>query len=498
MKLFPVIGFSAALSFGTLAFAANKLTETVTRTPTSPSSVSFQLSEDIYHTWYTDDPYYVDIPYEEDETYWERVPYDTQEWVCDRMHGLRAAGLVLARGRGDRDDDHGGGWGRPPREEPRPEPPREEPRPDPQPEPPREEPRPEPPREEPRPEPPREPQCRWETRTEYRDEQRTRRVTKYRQEERCCQRNEHTSFDHTWKQPVQVNFPRETALLPGESEKVTFSLAGSEGRPELGVDSSRAIFRYKVARSDVTGGKLVVDLEFTPHLGMNEAGPTSIGNMVLVPNAQGATLSVQDKITSPRVKTSFSAKLLLKPEGTVLAETAEFAKGADGLWKAKFAGTFDPNKDYAVQLHVEREGIVLTEKLVFDLPRDFPAEKVDMAKLADKAQIDKFSWPGEGAESAIRFVDLTPVYKTVKTAYTVKISTVAGKQLILGTVERAGLKKDNYGRLLLPVKALGAPAPVLRQLTHGTKFKVEFTATRTSTRFAPIAVRKSGEMIVGR
>ena len=530
-KLIAQMTLAGSVALPNRAYAAEEKTvETVARTKADNQEIKFSFAKAIYTTKYHDVEYTVDVPYEETETYWDSEPVSRDEWVCSRgIMGAAKAKLAAAPkvefklakpkaiaqssgfgvGGGANDspgpssggggasgggifNPGGGGGGHTPT----------------------------PPTDSsgggvfnpgggggggggggrgynPPPYEPPQPVCHWETRTEWVQVQKTRTVTKYTQETRCCRSEPYDAFSHYWNQPVEVRFPAEAALNDGEQEKITFKLGGTEGNPKVTVDSSASIFRYKITRAVVSSGVLVVDLNFAPHITVKEAGAAAIGDVSLDFQAQGVEVRIQDKISNIRVQNVYQISIFEKGATTAIGQTSAVTREGT-LVKAAIAGTFDAEKDYVVQIDVARAGIVLQGPVKFSVKKNVAAEKLDINKLKNKELVGKFSLAGLKETTTLRFVDQAPSYKTVKTLYAVRVSMTVNKKveiLFQGQVDRLTLTKDKDGRLLIPLKsALNAPDEQLAKLVKGKTIKVDLVTTRTSRRTGEINLKRAVDL----
>lgn len=116
--------------------------------------------------------------------------------------------------------------------------------------------------------------------TKTRTETRTRTVTKTRVEERCCVTKTREVFDRQLSFQVAVNFPQDAVLGAKESETITVSLSSADPAV-IAVDSSKALFNYKIANQSVTGASVLVDLVVGPKYDASNAGPSTIKGLLV-------------------------------------------------------------------------------------------------------------------------------------------------------------------------------------------------------------------------
>ena len=524
-----VVAAIAILLSGFTASAHDVTDTTIARTSANNATLDLSFSKQLYKTIYTDEPYTVEVPYQTTETYWDTEPYTTQHYVCHTYSApidlkVGSAGTEQASmldwpgnkaggfpggppaqgfprgggddpkggfpgrgpggsppvpvpgggggwhpgGDGDHDGDHGGGWhpgggpggpGYPPQHIPQ-------------------------------------QHCGFESVTEYRQVQRTRTVTRYRTESRCCQSVAHSVPDHVWSQPVELRFPAEAALFAGETEKLEVSLAGTEATPSVKIASRQAIFRYAIVRQDLSGGVLVATLAVVPTLTEKDLGAKTIGSVTLDFQAAELEVRIQDAVKNPHITSAFDVRIFEKGTTTVLGETTAVVR--EGLVvRAPLAGAFDAEKDYVVQLSVTRSGAMVVAPVTFLVEKTILAEKLDLKKLADKSQLGSFSTNGNLDALVLRFRDGAAGYKTVKTEYAFKIALKDKKGLTpvaAGSVDNQALKLDKDGRVLVPLKdTFHLDAATVALLAKNKTLSIQLVVTRTSKRIGQISITRTGE-----
>jgi hypothetical protein len=500
---------AAIVSFaGSSALAHDVTDTTVSRTAANNATLELAFSKQLYKTIYVDEQYTIQVPYQTTETYWDSEPYTTQRYVChtyDAHVDLRVAQPTSSRFEGSVGDakeaaaggfprgggvqggppgagggwqpggggggfhpGDGGGWhpgggpGGPPEHVPQ-------------------------------------QHCGYESTTEYRQVQRTRTVTAYRTETRCCQSVPHSVPDHVWAQAVELIFPVEAALNASETEKIEVTLAGSESTPSVKVDSRHAIFKYSIVRQDVSNGVLNVQLAIVPTLTDKDLGVKTIGSVTLDFQAAELDVRIQDASTNPRVLSSYDVRILEKGTTVVLGETMAVVR--EGLIvRAPISGQFDPEKDYIVQITVARSGVVVVAPVQFSVVKTILAEKIDAKKLASKVMVGHFSTVGRQDALVLRFRDDAGSYKTVRTDYAFTISLKDKKVLTpvaAGSVNNQALKMDKDGHLLVPLKDTFKVDPaVLALLVKHKTLTVQLVVTRSSKRIGQITITQLSDVSI--
>ena len=333
----------------------------------------------------------------------------------------------------------------------------------------------------------------------------TRTITKYKTEYICCNYWDEEVYDHTWSVPVQVNFPTDAVLNSNEEETLTFVLAGTERKPKVELKQKKAIYYYVIVSSKVEAGKMVLTLATKPYLTEKDVGAKSIGNASIEFLDQAADITVADEVTHLRVQSAYILKITEKGAAQPIAETSEITRSGNNI-KAVIPVTLDLTKDYVVDLAVQRTGVVLTKPVTFAVQKKVKAESVDLGKLKDAKRITSFSLKYATEKLLLRFRDRTDDFKTVKSKYTVKISTLtkAGDtnplELAVFNFDRKGRTLDSDSRFLISFKEdLKLPIETLKALSKGKLLQVEITTVRQSKRFeADVTLNQKIPLTVGK
>lgn len=334
--------------------------------------------------------------------------------------------------------------------------------------------------------------CNWVDRGSYQSVAHTRDVSSY--ENVCRDRGWFEEvYDHTWSFAVQVKFPADAGLLPGETETLVFQMAGSEGRPKITIDQSQAVLHYVIAKSKFENGTLNVELATKPYLSARDVGDKNLGSFAIEFGDESSAFSFVDKFSRARVTTEYKLVVTERKSKTVVGEFTELKREGN-----KFFGTvpapIDSGKDYAFTLEVSRVGtVILGGSARFKVAKLVRAEVLDTHALKSASQIDNFSLLGVQDKLELRFRDHTKNYATAKSFYKVEVrEDKDGPTLGSFTFSRKEAKTDRDGRFVLSLaNDLKVDPAVLATWVKGKRLAVGITVTRQSKRLpADIFVAK--------
>jgi hypothetical protein len=305
-------------------------------------------------------------------------------------------------------------------------------------------------------------------------------------------------YDHSWTTPVKVTFPAETILLPGESEKISFSLEGSENKPKISIDQSKGVFHYGIQSSTFADSVLTVVLISKPFLNAKDVGEKNIGAAFLEFNVQSTTVRVEDKFSRMRVNSTYKLTLSDKKSKAVLGEATELAKEGNYL-KVELLGALDSPKDYVLTLAVHRSGIVISPQTVdFQVVKTVKAETVDMHKLKSASAISHFRIKGVKEKVILGFRDESPDYITASSSYKVEVFTSRNKEKVaIGSAEftRKSLTKDKDNQFQISFKSdLKMDDATLALLGKKVVLEVQVTTSRESKRFPTISFKNTASL----
>lgn len=507
----------------------NEVTQqTLTRTAANGLTLQSKLAKNIYRQEAYQASYTEQVPYQDTETYYVDVPYDAQEsyidyedyytndYVCNnyteyerRCRTVRECGSVpnvgiqrsaaddlISRPRGPGGDPgpapYPGGPGRGDDGPVRPNP-----RPDPYPE----------PRPEPRP-----PSCRdrevcenvpvtrqrcgyeqvrhqravtkYRTVTKYRSEARTRTVTRYRDEERCCVTRYRDVYDHQIGLDVQVQFPQGTELNSAEKETFKVELIGTEAAPDVRLTPVSTVFGYKVASKNVDRGVVTIVLEQVARFKAEELKEKSLQSFTAVPTPAGLTYKFADNAIYPRVASRHQVEVQDALTHQVVNQS-EMRLNLQREISGDLAVSWDYTRNYEVVLRVHREGSVI-ENGVVDFEIRQPLQMVlDMSALKDENKIVP-NLSGSAERTQVMITDNTVPYTTVSTRYYVTLirkSTFGGNTVIAEKgFSRTSLKAGSDGSFAIKISDFGAKSSDIQSyLKSGSKVQVVVQVDRVTS-----------------
>ncbi len=333
---------------------------------------------------------------------------------------------------------------------------------------------------------------RWVT--HYRQEQRTRTVTRYRDEIRCCVTKTRSVFDHTYTADVELQFPAAASLDAGEKETFSVSLA-NDG---IIVDSVAALYTY-VPRIERNGDRFTVQMDLVPTYGAGALGADTMSGFELSEKGDKARLTFSDKGVVPKVQTQYKLTLtgadgqqLFQGDRVQAAETAV-------SWELPVA--LQAKSSVTVRLEVVRQGAVLVAPVSFAVDNVLTVADedpvYDPALYMDANRVGKFSLAGNGAAFMLYFRDMTDANPAVVTEYTVKVS-IGSTVIVNKAFSRGAIPVTADGRTGLSVKDLGMSSDGAQALVAGTPITVSLTVRRSGKRLpkSPFVMTKGADLIV--
>lgn len=322
-------------------------------------------------------------------------------------------------------------------------------------------------------------ELRTRTVTKYRQEARTRTVTKYRDENRCCVTKYRDIFDHQFTQPVAVIFPTEAALQGTETESLHLTLSGDQNTPQVRLSVNSNIFNYEVAEERFDGREKVFVLKLLPKWTLQNAGAITIKDLKLVFTNGQAAVQFGESVASPRLVTTYSVQIRDQQSQTLVGEAQVQNQEARGI-QIPFANLSRENK-YDVHLLVERQGSnVAGGSLSFELSTTYEKKELDAQEIQDlrkEGLVQLVGIEGTGENRGLLFKDLTPSVDEVHSTY----KLVVWKKLSTGKIEWLGEKafpREPLSRggsdLAISFKAVGVNPP------QGQKLYFDLVVNRTS------------------
>lgn len=292
--------------------------------------------------------------------------------------------------------------------------------------------------------------CRTETR--YEQECRsvaiphTRIVTKYRTEThyRTEERERVVTdavFDHSWTTDVVIEMPAESQLIDGEQESVIVTLRGSETAPDVDVAVDSPVFNYHVLDKQRNGAAIRVKLGLVARYSPEQLGRSTVSGLKLVKHPGGSfSINFTDVGVVARTKTVYEAGLIDADTGEqVFGLSLEGAVGATDVAIPVNVPVADQH-DHKIKLRVKREGIVLSSPVDFELEVDQVAQ-LDPAIYIDKNGVREFAILGAGAGAELLFTDITPNDSKVDVSYELVLKKKALDFLWKSTVAKGRFKR---------------------------------------------------------
>ncbi|WP_413613425.1 hypothetical protein [Bdellovibrio sp. HCB-110] len=323
---------------------------------------------------------------------------------------------------------------------------------------------------------------RTRTVTKYRQEARTRTVTKYREETRCCVTKYRDVFDHQFTQPVAVIFPAEAVLLAGEVERIQVTLRGSESAPIVNISVNSDVFGYAIEQTRMDGREKVFVLKLVPKWSEQNAGTATVQGLKLSFNKGQGKVSFKETVASARLVSAYTLEIRDQQSQAVVLE--ERLQGTEAkVFEIATPGLAREGK-YTVLLHVERHGVnVAGGALSFDQTISYEKKELDqdeIQNLKNKDQVQLISIEGQGAERVVVIRDQTPAMEEIQSTY----KLVVWKKLSNGKIEWLGEKsftRDSIARagdeLGIALKAIGLnPAA-------NVKLYMDLVVNRTSAQY---------------
>lgn len=179
-------------------------------------------------------------------------------------------------------------------------------------------------------------ETRTRTVTKTRQETRTRTVTLYRDEDRCCKNVQHTVFDRQLQFHVEVNFPTDAVVAPGQVETMDIVLVAADAKTaSVALQNVVAKNRYYIAKQQVIGASIRVDLAIQPKDVLSDGDVAVLSDnskLAVTVNPlkySDGTITIVDSVPAFRdVVSSYTVTLaMIKVDGSLL-------EGASRTWSA--------------------------------------------------------------------------------------------------------------------------------------------------------------------
>lgn len=316
---------------------------------------------------------------------------------------------------------------------------------------------------------------RTRTVTRYREEERTRTVTRYRDETRCCRPELVDRFDYQASYTVKIVFPEASKLIADEKETFELKLVRvneSQNRkePVIELRPLQTLFKYEIAKQEVQGDVVVIELKASPKFTIDNVGKTTVDVMLSRLKANEMKVQIVDRITSSRFQSQYH--LLVKNAQTEEVVVDQAVQDKQALV------VVDPTQAYTVEVQVLRESVLLVEQKV-----EFKIEKIfekgaltreDVAILKDRFQITIVDVQPKLAQTQFRVSDATREFSEVVSSYRVIINQYQGKKIVRLS-EKTWFRKDLPEVIKLD-QILSAKQ--LTQLKSGMKLQIHVIGKR--------------------
>lgn len=514
IKTLSLVALATVMSAVSYAAPSERLSATITRQAASGLQMQDTLSKNLYRQesvqvpytiqepYQDQETYYVDVPYQDKETYYEQVPYTDTEYYTDYEEYYDREYRCETRNRSERvcrnkESCHivpGTGPGGGPRRECTTVPECETVN------------RPEQvcdyhsvrktrPVQKTRTVTRYRQELRERWVTKYRQERRTRTVTRYRDKEVCCKTEIREVFDRQYTVPVTVIFPAGTELLAAEKETFSVSLAGSEKAPTVTLTPKQTIFGYKILRQQMHGGGIEIELATAPLYTAEQLGASTIKGLKLDETKAGSVISFEDQGLRNRVQTRYLYQIKEVESQQVIAN-GEIQAGTAQI-RESIATILEESREYQLELRVLRQGLPLAgavNDIVTALKKVTPLKSEALHLRRD--QIRTFEVRGRGTEARLFFIDLSPKDEGVRTTYKIEIFLGNDKAPVAATKEfrREDMPmgtKDFFKVALLEDMGISAKE-LTDKVRKGKAVTVRLTTTRENPRLndgAPVILR---------
>lgn len=328
-------------------------------------------------------------------------------------------------------------------------------------------------------------ECGYETVHRSVPVQRTRTVTRYRSETRCCETRYRTEFDYQASLNVTVLVPAEAVLE--NAEKETFKVAMTASN-KVELTQTSTLYGYKVASQQVSGSEVVIKLELAPKYTAAELGDKTISGTSMAISSKGSSVSFSDAGLRAKVRTNYQVLIIEKATSHVLETSDVIASAGQAKMTVALKGAYSGDVEYLVRLQIQRDGLPLGQTLQF--VKDFTRSKDPMkVELFDGRVVAIPKISGTGKAARVVFKDGSPETSEVTTSYTIKIVVPGGflnlgkKTLVEKTVSLASVSRSKAQIVDIALSKLGADAELLQSsMASGKKVSIDVTVKRQGAR----------------
>nr|HRO68378.1 hypothetical protein [Pseudobdellovibrionaceae bacterium] len=171
--------------------------------------------------------------------------------------------------------------------------------------------------------------------TRTRQEPRTRYVTRYRTETRCCVTKTRQVFDRNWEAKVTLRFPEQAILTSKEKEVFVIQLVGDENNPQVVVATTESVFAYEPVVRVVNANTFEVEMQWRPKYGADEIGQTSLQSLSVVSTKGRNEFVLQDEGARDRVLSRYHLQIRDGATQALVHETQWEVEGVKPLQVVK-------------------------------------------------------------------------------------------------------------------------------------------------------------------
>lgn len=198
--------------------------------------------------------------------------------------------------------------------------------------------------------------CRLESVPHQRPVTRTRTVTKYRSETRCCRTEYRSVFDHQQQLDVVLNFPAGSELVMGEDESFLITLAGNEAAPSILFRALKQMNQYRVLSQSIQGHTITVQIESTPlPIDLQAVGANSVSGLRLKIMEDNTGIVVfEDNGQIGRLRTQYN--LVIKNGGGAIIHTQTVAYSGQPQHRITLDRKLSLQDDHTLEMTVQRSG----------------------------------------------------------------------------------------------------------------------------------------------
>lgn len=297
------------------------------------------------------------------------------------------------------------------------------------------------------------PVTKYRTVTKTRQEARTREVTRYRTESRCCVTKYRDVYDHQDSLSVLLQFPTGSELLPNEKEKIQVSFFGDLTKPDISVEDAGTVLGYKVSAKSINGSQANVELALTAKYSPEQVGAKTISALKLLIKPQGSAIAFTDAGNKARINSSYSIVVKDKSTGSIVAQTKNENAGTSNV-VIPLNQVISPDLDYTIELTVQRDGIVLAAPVTFAKKAEYLFDRIDSSQLG-RESLKSIALKESADVVNLTFTD-TGADTRYETDYSVVMTGNLDQKIVFSKTYKAEeiLKADKSATIAIPTADL--------------------------------------------